>query len=100
MVHYEKDLKLQEEKRQALNADTIPFYLGKLDDLAKENNGHLALKRRTWADLYFVAVHEYLNLMAKMDIIEKRANLKKVVDNVLAIESIKKWVEKRPKTEA
>lgn len=96
---YEKDPSIQEEKRKTLNAETIPFYLDKLDDIAKENNGHLALKRRTWADFYFAGVHEYMNYMAKKDLIEKHVNLRKVVDNVLAIDSIKNWIAKRPKTD-
>lgn len=96
-VAYEADPKIQEEKRKTLNAETIPYYLQKLDDVAKENNGHLALKRLTWADIYFTGVSDYLNYIAKMDLTEKHANLKKVQTNVLAIESIKKWVAKRPK---
>ncbi|CRL08049.1 CLUMA_CG020869, isoform B [Clunio marinus] len=55
-VHYEPNAKIQEEKRKNLNSETIPFYLKKLEEMAKENQGHLALKRRTWADLYFVAL--------------------------------------------
>lgn len=99
-VAYEADPKVQEEKRKTLNAETIPFYLSKLEEVAKENNGHLALKRLTWADLYFTAVHEYMNYMAKQDLLEKSANLKKVTTNVYAIDSIKKWIAKRPKTDA
>lgn len=97
-VAYEADPKIQEEKRKTLNAETIPFYLQKLDDVAKENNGHLALKRLTWADMYFTAVADYMNYMAKQDLTEKHVHLKKVTTNVLAVESIKKWVAKRPKT--
>lgn len=37
--------------------------------------------------------------MAKFDIIAKYPNLKQVVDNVLKIDSIAKWVAKRPVTE-
>lgn len=53
----------------------------------------------TWADLYFVAVLDYLNFMAKRDLTAGYPSLKKVVDNVLSLESIKKWVAKRPVTE-
>lgn len=53
----------------------------------------------TWADLYFVAVLDYLNFMAKRDIVAGHPNLKKLVDNVLGLDSIKKWVAKRPVTE-
>lgn len=98
-VAYETDPVLQEENRKTLNAETIPFYLDKLEEMAKENNGHLALKRRTWADLYFTACCEYMNYASKMDLVSKHPNLKKVTENVLAIDSIKSWVAKRPVTE-
>lgn len=49
--------------------------------------------------MYFTAVSGYMNFMAKQDLTEKHANLKKVTTNVLAIDSIKKWVAKRPKTD-
>lgn len=83
-----------------MNAETIPLYLNKLDEIAKENNGHLALKRLTWADLYFTALSDYMSFAAKQDLLAKHANLKKVSTNVLDIDSIKKWVAKRPKTDA
>lgn len=99
-VAYESNVTIQEEKRKALNAETIPMYLTKLDEIAKANNGHLALKRTTWADLHFTALSDYMNFMAKQDLTAKYPNLKKVQENVHSIESIKKWVAKRPKTEA
>lgn len=49
-VHYEKDPKVQDTKRQQLNDETIPFYLKKLEEVARTNNGHMALNRTTWAD--------------------------------------------------
>jgi prostaglandin-H2 D-isomerase / glutathione transferase len=97
-VAYEPNEKIQEEKRKILNAETIPFYLEKLDEIAKANNGHLALKRTTWADVYFAGLNDYMNFMAKQDLTAKYPNLKKVTDNVNSIDSIKKWIAKRPKT--
>jgi glutathione S-transferase len=99
-VAYEQDEKTQAEKRKILNAETIPFYLTKLDDIAKNNNGHLALKRTTWADLYFTALSDYMNFMAKQNLTANYPNLKKVTENVNAIDNIKKWIAKRPKTDA
>lgn len=49
--------------------------------------------------MYFVGILDYLNYMTKQDLTAKYPNLKKVVDNVLALESIKKWVAKRPVTD-
>lgn len=53
----------------------------------------------TWVDLYFVAILDYLNFMTKQDLIEKYPNLKALKEKVLAVDSIKKWIEKRPVTE-
>lgn len=98
-VTYEEDKEVQAKKREPLHSKTIPFYLGKLEEIAKNNNGHLALKQTTWADLYFTGISDYFNYMAKFDLTSEYPNLKKVIDNVLSIESIKKWVEKRPKSD-
>lgn len=40
-----------------------------------------------------------MNYMTKKDLTADYPNLKQVVDKVLALESIKKWVAKRPQTE-
>lgn len=53
----------------------------------------------TWADFYFTAILDYLNYLTKTDLIAHHENLRQVVINVLEQESIKTWVEKRPKTE-
>lgn len=98
-VAYEADPKVQEEKRKVLNGETLPFYLEKLEEIAKENNGYLALKRLTWADVYFTGLYEYLNFLTKQDLTAKHPNLKKVTTNVFAIDSIKNWVAKRPVTD-
>ncbi len=99
VVSYEADEAVQAKKRVTLNSETIPYYLGKLDAMVAENNGYFALGRLTWADLYFAAVLDYLNYMTKTDLISNHANLKKNVANVLALDGIKQWVEKRPKSD-
>lgn len=98
-VAYEEDVSIQEKKRPELESKTIPFYLKKLEQMAEENKGHLALKRTTWADFYFTGMVNYLNFIAKTDLTAKNPNLQKVVDNVLAIKNVKEWVEKRPKND-
>ena len=91
---------MKAEKRENYDANIAPIYLGQLERLAKENNGHLALGgQTTWADLWFTAVLDYMNFMVKGNLIEGYPYLKKVVENTLANEGIKKWVEKRPHTD-
>lgn len=113
--YYEANEAVKESKRKLFFKETLPFYQQQLDAIAKENNGHLALGRvcvsdgqkleiyymlsclqLTWADLYFLGLLEYLNVMAKGDITEGCPNLQAVINNVLAIPVIKKWVETRP----
>jgi len=98
-VSYESDADVQAKKNATLQAETIPMYLEKLEAIVKENNGYFALGKLTWADLYFTAVLDYMNFMAKKDLIADHPNLKNLVEKVLAIESIKAWVNKRPVTE-
>jgi len=59
-------------------------------------NLHLQL---TWADLYFTAIIDYLNYLAKQDLTANHENLRSVVNNVLSIDSIASWVSERPRTE-
>lgn len=97
---YEPNEETKAEKRKVLIAETLPFYLGRLDEIAAENGGFLALGKLTWADLYVTALKDYFNYALKGDFndYDGYSNLQKVVENTLAVESIKKWVETRPKT--
>lgn len=95
---YEQDRKVKDEKLAALNSNILPFYLSRLEAIAKENDGHLALKRRTWADLYFASLYEYMNWMTEQDILANYPNLKKIVDDITSVENIKKWIAERPVT--
>uniref|UniRef100_A0A182FM24 glutathione transferase n=2 Tax=Anopheles albimanus TaxID=7167 RepID=A0A182FM24_ANOAL len=99
VVSYEPDDDIKEKKLVTLNNEVIPFYLEKLDDIARENGGYLANSKLSWADVYFAAILDYLNYMTKTDLVANHPNLAKVVDNVTSIESIRNWIDKRPKTE-
>jgi len=96
---FEADEEAKKKKSATLNTETIPFYLEKLDSLAKENNGYFALGRLTWVDLYFVAALDFLKSATNPDLIANYPNVQSVVDNVLAVESIKNWVKSRPQTD-
>jgi glutathione S-transferase len=96
-AQYEQNAVAKEEKFKLLKAETIPYLLEKLEAIAAENNGHFALKKFTWADVYFTGMSNYLSFMAQEDITANYPNLKKVVENTVATPGIKEWVEKRPK---
>ncbi|KAJ8974614.1 hypothetical protein NQ317_019359 [Molorchus minor] len=88
---------IKDAKAGPLFNETLPFYLEKLDSLVKKNDGYLVLGRLTWADVYFVAILDYLNSMAKKELIANYANLQNVKANVEAIPNVKAWIAKRPK---
>lgn len=98
-AEYEPNEESRTKKFELLRSEKIPFFLEKLDGIAKANNGYFALKKLTWADLYFVGLINYLSYIAKTDLTANHPNLKKVVENVHAVPGIKAWIEKKPKSD-
>jgi hypothetical protein len=72
-----------------------------LNKLAEKNNGHLALKKLTWADVFVTALSEMIKFGAPDDkeIFSRYPALKKMIDNVEGIKEIKKWIAERPESE-
>ncbi|KAL7040526.1 hypothetical protein ACKWTF_000426 [Chironomus riparius] len=99
IVSYEPDDAVKEKKMITLTQEVIPFYLTKMNVVAKENGGHLVLNRTTWADIYFAGIIDYLNYLTKLDLLENFPNLRQVVDNVISNENIQKYIAQRPVTE-
>uniref|UniRef100_T1DH15 glutathione transferase n=1 Tax=Anopheles aquasalis TaxID=42839 RepID=T1DH15_ANOAQ len=99
IVAYEPDDIVKEKKIITLNNEVIPFYLTKLNVIAKENNGHLVLGKPTWADVYFAGILDYLNYLTKTNLLENFPNLQEVVNKVVDHENVKAYIAKRPITE-
>ncbi|XP_015519130.1 glutathione S-transferase-like [Neodiprion pinetum] len=97
--HYETEPAAKALKEGILFKETIPYYLEKLDEQVKKNGGYFVGGAVTWADLTFVALLDYINFMAKGDILEKYENLKQLRARVLELPKIKAWIEKRPQTD-
>ncbi|KAI4471546.1 glutathione s-transferase [Holotrichia oblita] len=96
---YEKDAAVKETRKVPLFQETIPFYIGKFEELAKNNNGHLAVGKLTWADFCFVGILDFLNKVTETNLIGGCPNLEKLVQNVTSIPTIKAWIDVRPKTD-
>ncbi|KAK5640387.1 hypothetical protein RI129_011198 [Pyrocoelia pectoralis] len=96
--HYETDEGIKESSKKTLLEETIPYYLTRLEAIVKKNNGHLAVGKLTWADVYFVALLDYLDSMMKINLITDSPNLQVLQKNVLNLPGIKEWVAKRPVT--
>jgi len=98
-VHFEADEAIKQKKKETLIAETVPFYLGKLEEIAKENKGHLAVSKLTWADFFFAAMMEIFKIWTGPEILSKYPNLQKVAENVYNLDAIKTWMKKRPATD-
>lgn len=94
--YFENDEKVKKSHKEKLFNEELPFYQTRLDNMAKENNGHLALGCLTWADIYFVGLLDFLDTMAGIDITEGYPNLQAVKNNVMIIPDIKEWIDTRP----
>lgn len=97
MAYRESDPILKDARTKEVNATTIPFYLSKLEALAKNNGGYFHGGELSYADLFFVAISESISTVYGQDITKDNPSLKSLKEKVLAIPRIKAWVEKRPK---
>lgn len=89
-------VKVKDERYEKLTKEVIPFYLNKLEEQAKKNDGHLAINKITWGDIYSVALFEYCGTLLQCDFIEEYPNLKRVYERVMSAEGIKKYLATRP----
>ncbi|XP_049856604.1 glutathione S-transferase-like [Schistocerca gregaria] len=96
---YETDEAVKAKKKEPLFNEILPFLLPRLDNLVKENGGYLANGKLSWADLYFIAILDYLNFMVGFDLTKDHSNLAALKNKVLEIPAIKEWVDKRPKSD-
>nr|XP_022903055.1 glutathione S-transferase-like [Onthophagus taurus] len=96
--HYTKSASQQKLLQESILNDTLPFYMKKLDVVAKENNGHMACKRLTWVDFYVAGALNYFFSFPfiKKDLWEENPHLKAVRENVLMLPSIKDFRQKNP----
>ncbi|XP_018560985.1 glutathione S-transferase [Anoplophora glabripennis] len=95
---FETNEKIKLELAGPLYNETIPFYLEKLDAQVKKNNGYFVNGRLTWADIFFVALDDYMSLLTKKDLTVNYPNLQIVKERVLKVPRIKAWVDKRPRS--
>lgn len=100
LAMWEQDAEIKEKKLKLLRDELLPLYFGKLEEYAAANDGHLSCKKLTWADLFLASFTVYFAHGLKDDFQDFKGypNLQKVVENVMAIENIKKYVDERPAT--
>ncbi|XP_014472025.1 PREDICTED: uncharacterized protein LOC106743046 [Dinoponera quadriceps] len=97
MYHGQEDPVIKEKLKEVVT-EKVPFYFNKFEEQVKKNDGHFVRGKLTWPDIVYAAlidrIHEFASRMLDID----HPELKKLVEKVNAIPSIKAYLEKRPKT--
>ncbi|XP_011497084.1 PREDICTED: glutathione S-transferase-like [Ceratosolen solmsi marchali] len=97
-THRETNPEVKAQKDKAAGI-AIPFFMNRLDEQVSVNGGFFVGGKLTWVDIVFAALLDTLNFRAGFDIIEKKENLKKLVEFVFKQPNIKIWLLKRPRTD-
>ncbi|XP_063536989.1 glutathione S-transferase 2-like [Cydia strobilella] len=99
-VEYEPDAALKAKKHEDYSKNVYPGMLAKLDQILKENKGHLALGKLTWGDFVFAGIYEYLKVMLQAPDLDKRyPAFKKLVQTVYSLPKVKVYADAAPETE-
>jgi glutathione S-transferase len=96
----ERNLETKEEMKRKLIDETIPKYLGKVNDIKKKNGGTFLLgDKLTWVDIQYAHFLELFVDTMGAQIAAPFTNLLELQKAVFEIPEIKVWIECRPKTE-
>ncbi|EFN78061.1 Glutathione S-transferase [Harpegnathos saltator] len=98
VYHHEKDPAVK-EKMKKTTFEKLSFFLDKLEEQVKKNGGHFVRGKLTWPDVIYAAYVRRISEFTQKEITKDHPELKKLVDKVDAIPSIKAYLDKRPKTE-
>lgn len=60
-AQFERDANIKEKKYTHLKNEVIPFYMEKLNAIAKENNGYMALGRVNLVDMFNTNVTNFMD---------------------------------------
>ncbi|KPI99798.1 Glutathione S-transferase 2 [Papilio xuthus] len=93
---WEPDASIKAVKQEALVNTVYPELLPKLDKIIRENNGHMALGRLTWADFAFAGFYDGFKQQSLIpDFDEKYPSFKKLRETVANLPAIKKYLESK-----
>ncbi|XP_063626255.1 glutathione S-transferase 2-like isoform X2 [Cydia splendana] len=99
-VQYEPDAALKAKKHEDFSKNLYPGMLAKLDQILKENKGHLALGKLTWGDFVFAGMYAYLKMMLQAsDLDERFPAFKKLEQTVYSLPKVKAYADAAPKTD-
>lgn len=94
--YFDPDEESRAQKEGPVLNETLPFYLKKLDAVVGGNNGFVANKKLSWADIYCVGILEHICFLLERDVLTSHPHLKALKETVHANPNIKKYIAKRP----
>ncbi|XP_043273025.1 glutathione S-transferase-like isoform X2 [Venturia canescens] len=77
----------------------VPFFLDKFEELAKKNGGYLHGGELSYADIFFVGIHDSVVNACGPEIMSGRPSLQALRERVVALPNVKAWIDKRPKND-
>ena len=100
-TRFEKDEDKKKEMLSKFQAEAVPKYLGKLNELANNDTSFLWGNKLTWADLVLFPVLEPVGFYKTVthDDLSAYPALQKFVDTISAQPKIAKWIAERPASE-
>lgn len=99
-IFKEKDESRKAELQKTFSSETLPNALKMFDKLFKANEGkYFVGKDLTWADIVFSTFCSDFMARHGKDMLKDFDALNAHVDHVMNLPNIKKWIQKRPKTE-
>ena len=96
-LHLEKNEEKKKELEKKFAEETVPKYLGKLNEMSKDT-GYLCCGKLTWPDLFMFNLLEGI-VKHKPEMLDNFPGLAKLKTNVENEPNIAKWLAERPKTD-
>jgi len=96
--HYNPDEESKKKNTEVLKKETIPYYLDRLEEIVKKNNGHCACNKLTWADLFFVSMMDLMEYYSGEKLFAKYPCMTKLRETVNNLPAIKAWIKERPES--
>ena len=100
-IHFEKDKGKKEELISKFQAEIVPKYFGKLNELANNDTSYLWGNKPTWADFALFVILEpagFYTTLTEGDLSGYPA-LQKFVSTISALPNVAKWYAERPNSQ-
>ncbi|XP_049825490.1 glutathione S-transferase-like [Aethina tumida] len=92
----EKDEEKKQKLKEIFLNESVPFYLSRLDERVKNNEGYLVGGHLTWADVYISSIIFAFKRYLDKDLLEDFPTLKKLQEKIIANKNIQDYLITHP----